>query len=285
MKKTMTLVLLILFVLSLVTGCGKKEDSKASSEAAAPKGVLLMSTTTSTQDTGLLDYLAPLFLKDTGWKLQWTAVGTGQALKMGQDGDVDIVLCHAKKSEEDFVAKGYGVKRYQVMYNDFVVVGPAKPLNATKDIKTLFTEINNQNLAFVSRGDDSGTDKAEKAIWSSLKIDPKSNNNYLKSGQGMGDTISIANEKSAYCFTDRGTWLKMKKDSTVKIDLDIVCQGDDLLKNQYGIIAVNPDKYPKVNNKAANDFITWICSEKVQKLIAEYGVQKYGQALFIPNAK
>ncbi len=285
MKKTMTFVLLILFVLSLVAGCGKKEESKASSSAVAQKGVLLMSTTTSTQDTGLLDYLAPLFLKDTGWKLQWTAVGTGQALKMGKDGDVDIVLCHAKKSEEDFVAKGYGVKRYQVMYNDFVVVGPAKPLNATKDIKKMFTDINNDNLTFVSRGDDSGTDKAEKAIWSSLKIDPKMNKNYLKSGQGMGDTLAIANEKGAYCFTDRGTWLKIKKDSTVKIDLDIVCQGDDLLKNQYGIIAVNPDKYPKVNNKAANDFINWICSEKVQKIIAEYGKEKYGQALFIPNAK
>lgn len=302
MKKTVTIALSVLFSLTMLTACGKNADSNASSSSSsnsgvnstvssgvtsstvAQKGVLLMSTTTSTQDTGLLDYLAPMFLKDTGWKLQWTAVGTGQALKMGQDGNVDIVLTHAKSSEIDFVTKGYGVKRYPVMFNDFVVVGPSKPINATKDIKSLFTQINTLKLPFISRGDDSGTDKAEKAIWAKLKIDPKTNKNYMKSGQGMGDTITMANEKNAYCFTDRGTWLKMKKDSTVKIDLDIVCQGDPMLKNQYGVIAVNPQKYPKVNNKAATEFITWICSDRVQKIIAKYGVDKYGQALFTPNA-
>jgi tungstate transport system substrate-binding protein len=286
MKKILTIVLLVLFAMTMLAGCGKKKDESAgsSSNAIAQKGVLLMSTTTSTQDTGLLDYLAPLFLKDTGWKLQWTAVGTGQALKMGQDGNVDIVLCHAKASEVDFVEKGYGVKRYPVMFNDFVVVGPSKPIEASKDIQTVFTKINSQKLSFISRGDDSGTDKAEKAIWAKLKIDPKTNENYMKSGQGMGDTITMASEKNAYCFTDRGTWLKMKKDSTVNIALGIVCEGDALLKNQYGVIAVNPQKYPKVNNQGANDFIKWICSERVQKIIAQYGVDKYGQSLFIPNA-
>lgn len=292
MKKFMTIISLMLFSLLVLTACGqspdKTTDEKTSQNSGAgaveAKGVLLMSTTTSTQDTGLLDYLAPIFLKDTGWKLQWTAVGTGQALKMGQDGNVDIVLCHAKASEEAFVEKGYGVKRYPVMFNDFVVVGPAQPIEANKDIHTVFDQINSQQLAFISRGDDSGTDKAEKAIWASLKIDPKTNENYMKSGQGMGDTLAMASEKKAYCFTDRGTWLKIKNDSTVKVDLNIICEGDALLKNQYGVIAVNPQKYPTINNQAANDFINWICSDRVQKLIAQYGVDKYGQALFTPNA-
>ncbi|HEX3027070.1 MAG TPA: substrate-binding domain-containing protein [Clostridia bacterium] len=288
MKKTLAIGLSILSAITMLAGCGAKQTPKSASSAAqsavAQKGVLLMSTTTSTQDTGLLDYLAPLFLKDTGWKLQWTAVGTGEALKMGQNGDVDIVLCHAKASEEDFVSKGYGVKRYPVMYNDFVVVGPAEPIPATKDIKSVFTQIHSKSLPFVSRGDDSGTDKAEKKIWAGLKIDPKTNKNYIQSGQGMGDTITMANEKKAYCFTDRGTWLKMKKSSTVSIDLDIICQGDPKLKNQYGVIAVNPAKFPKVNNAAANEFINWICSARIQKLIGEYGLDKYGQALFTPNA-
>lgn len=291
MKRFLSVVIFALVASSMLTACSGKKPSESAqssqisqSSAVQNKGVLLMSTTTSTQDTGLLDYLAPLFLKDTGWKLQWTSVGTGEALKMGENGNVDIVLCHAKASEEDFVKKGFGVKRYPVMYNDFIVVGPAKPLSATKDIKALFTAINTQSLPFVSRGDDSGTDKAEKKIWSALKLDPKKNKNYIKSGQGMGDTLTMANEKKSYCFTDRGTWLKMKKTSTIAMDLDIICQGDPQLKNQYGIIAVNPQKYPKVNNKAADEFINWICSDKVQKLIGEYGIDKYGQALFTPNA-
>ena len=293
MKKIIAIVLMMLFSMLVFSGCGEKTAAPATSgsgetasgsASAASKGVLLMSTTTSTQDTGLLDYLAPIFLKDTGWKLQWTAVGTGQALKMGQDGNVDIVLCHAKASEEEFVAKGYGVKRYPVMFNDFVVVGPAAPIAPGKDIHQVFGQINSEKLPFISRGDDSGTDKAEKAIWAALKIDPKSNENYMKSGQGMGDTLTMASEKKAYCFTDRGTWLKIKKDASVNIDLDIVCEGDALLLNQYGVIAVNPQKYPNINQQAANAFIEWICSDRVQQLIAQYGVEKYGRALFTPNA-
>lgn len=293
MKKFLAIALSVLMAVPTLSACGKKQTSSSSSasqssaasqSSVAQKGTLLMATTTSTQDTGLLDYLAPLFKKDTGLKLQWTAVGTGEALKMGQNGDVDVVLVHAKSDEIKFVESGYGVKRYPVMYNDFVVVGPNKPIAVTKDIKSVFTQINKLGLPFVSRGDDSGTDKAEKKLWAKLKIDPKTNKNYIKSGQGMGDTITMANEKKAYCFTDRGTWLKMKKDSTVSIDLNIICQGDPMLKNQYGVIAVNPAKYPKVNNKAANEFINWICSSKIQKTIGEYGVDKYGQALFTPNA-
>lgn len=316
MKKQRQLLAMILaasMLAACVTGCGGKEapapeetpaevseetpeenageeaeaPEEISDEAAAPaekKGVLMMATTTSTADTGLLDYLAPIFLADTGWELQWSAVGTGEALKMGENGDVDIVLVHAKASEEEFVAGGFGVERFQVMYNDFVVVGPAEPVAPTEDIEALFKTIQEDQLTFVSRGDDSGTDKKEKGIWKKLEIDPSENPNYLESGQGMGATITMADEKGAYCLTDRGTWLKMKTDADVELQLDIICEGASDLLNQYGIIAVNPEKYPELNNEAANDMIEWICSEEVQELIGNYGVDQYGEALFTPNA-
>lgn len=253
-------------------------------EPAADGGVLMMATTTSTEDTGLLDYLQPLFKEATGIDLQWTAVGTGEALKLGEDGQVDIVLVHAKASEEEFVANGFGVERFPVMYNDFVIVGPAEPIAKTDDVAAVFGAIQEQQLTFVSRGDDSGTDKKEKKIWAGLELDPTANPNYLESGQGMGATLTMANEKNAYCLTDRGTWLKQSIDSENNYVIDIVCEGGKELLNQYGVIAVNPEKYPELNNEAANKFIEWITSEEIQKLIGEFGVDKYGQALFTPNA-
>ena len=282
LKKVLVLLLSGMMVLSFAAcGGGSSEE-----EAAAPEegDTLMMATTTSTEDTGLLDYLQPLFKEDTGIDLQWTAVGTGEALKMGEDGQVDVVLVHAKASEEEFVANGFGVERFPVMYNDFVVVGPAEPLEKTDDVAAFFGALNDQQLTFVSRGDDSGTDKKEKKIWEGLGIDPHANPNYLESGQGMGATLTMANEKNAYCLTARGTWLKQSKDSENEYTIDIVCEGGKELLNQYGVIAVNPEKYPEVNNEAANAFIEWITSDKVQKLIAEYGVEEYGQALFTPNA-
>ncbi len=260
------------------------EADAEESASAEKKGVLMMATTTSTADTGLLDYLAPIFLEETGWELQWNAVGTGEALKMGENGDVDIVLVHAKASEEEFVANGFGVERFQVMYNDFIVVGPTEPIAHTDDIEAVFQTIQEEQLTFVSRGDDSGTDKKEKGIWTKLEIDQTQNPNYLESGQGMGATITMADEKGAYCLTDRGTWLKMKNDADVELQLDVVCEGASDLLNQYGIIAVNPEKYPEVNNEAANTMIEWICSAEVQELIGNYGVEQYGEALFTPNA-
>ena len=253
-------------------------------EPTADGGVLMMATTTSTEDTGLLDYLQPLFKEATGIDLQWTAVGTGEALKLGEDGQVDIVLVHAKASEEEFVANGFGVERFPVMYNDFVIVGPAEPIAKTDDVAAVFGAIQEQQLTFVSRGDDSGTDKKEKKIWAGLELDPTANPNYLESGQGMGATLTMANEKNAYCLTDRGTWLKQSIDSENNYVIDIVCEGGKELLNQYGVIAVNPEKYPELNNEAANKFIEWITSEEIQKLIGEFGVDKYGQALFTPNA-
>lgn len=249
-----------------------------------PKGKLMMATTTSTADTGLLDYLKPLFLEDTGWELEWNAVGTGEALKLGEGGDVDIVLVHAKASEEEFVANGFGVERFPVMYNDFVVVGPKEPIAPNSDISAVFTQIQTDSLPFISRGDDSGTDKKEKKIWETLSLDPKQNANYIESGQGMGATITMADESKAYCLTDRGTWLKQKNTTDLNLELEIICEGDKNLLNQYGVIAVSKDKYPEINTEAAEAFIEWICSADVQKLIGEFGVDTYGQALFTPNA-
>ena len=262
----------------------EEEPAEETKEAAQEKGTLLMATTTSTADTGLLDYLAPIFLEDTGWKLEWTAVGTGEALKMGENGDVDVVLVHAKASEEEFIANGFGVERFPVMYNDFVIIGPEEEDAYGDDLEGCLKAIAEGELPFVSRGDDSGTDKKEKKLWPQFELDPTANPNYIESGQGMGATITMADEEQAYCLTDRGTWLKFKNDADMDIELNIVCEGAKGLLNQYGVIAVNPEKYPEVNNEAANAFIEWICSDEIQKLIGEYGVDQYGQALFTPNA-
>lgn len=283
MKKKVLAVLLILVLCFAMTACGG-DDSTENGARPAEGTTLMMATTTSTADTGLLDYLKPIFLEDTGIDLQWTAVGTGEALAMGESGDVDIVLVHAKASEEEFVASGAGVKRFPVMYNDFVVVGPEEEGKYGDDIAACFGAIQDGKLAFVSRGDDSGTDKKEKKIWDTLGIDPTENPNYIESGQGMGATITMADEKEAYCLTDRGTWLKFKNDADLDIELNIVCEGAKDLLNQYGVIAVNPEKFEGINNEAANVFIEWICSDKIQELIGQYGVEEYGQALFTPNA-
>jgi len=288
MKKGIFMVILLL-VLALIAGCSSgKSDKKEAGVEETPvtedKGKLMMATTTSTADTGLLDFLAPKFKEATGYTLEWTSVGTGEALKMGEDGQVDVVLVHAKASEEKFVADGYGVKRVPVMYNDFVVVGPKEPIAHTEDIISVFTQITAENLPFISRGDDSGTDKKEKGIWKTLEITPDTNSNYIQSGQGMGATLTMADEKKAYCLSDRGTFLKLKKDATLELELEIICEGAKDLLNQYGVIAVNPEKYPEVNIEGANTFIEWICSSEGQEAIREFGVEEFGQALFIPNA-
>ena len=282
MKKKILSVLLIFALCCVMAACGGDDSDNGARPAEGT--TLMMATTTSTADTGLLDYLKPIFLEDTGIDLQWTAVGTGEALAMGQNGDVDIVLVHAKASEEEFVASGAGVERFPVMYNDFVVVGPEEEGKYGDDIAACFNAIQEGKLTFVSRGDDSGTDKKEKKIWAALEIDPAANPNYIESGQGMGATITMADEKEAYTLTDRGTWLKFKNDADLDIELNIVCEGAKDLLNQYGVIAVNPEMFEGLNNEAANVFIEWICSDKVQELIGQYGVEEYGQALFTPNA-
>lgn len=297
MKRKLAMIFALATCITFVAACGGNkttnenpttEATEATEEATdgepEKKGTLMMATTTSTADTGLLDYLTELFLQETGWELRYTAVGTGEALEMGKNGDVDIVLVHAKASEEAFVEEGYGVERIPVMYNDFVVIGPAELTEKGSDIEALFTEILSEQLPFVSRGDDSGTDKKEKGIWTALELNPGDNPNYLESGQGMGATITMADEKKAFCLTDRGTWLKQKNTGDLELELAIVCEGDSSLLNQYGVIAVNPEKYPEVNIEGAEVFINWICSAEIQELIGQFGIEDYGEALFTPNA-
>ncbi|MEF9953790.1 MAG: substrate-binding domain-containing protein [Clostridium sp.] len=302
MKKKTILALAMAAMTALsLTACSNKTEATqavateavtteaATTEAATTEvakkdaKVLMMATTTSTDNTGLLDYLQPLFLKDTGIDLKWAAVGTGDALKKGTDGEVDVVLVHSKAKEEEFVKSGFGVERFQVMYNDFIIVGPKNgPVKKTEDVGAAFKQIKDDGLVFVSRGDNSGTHNKETGIWKKLEIaDYESNPNYISAGAGMGDTLAMTDEKEGYCLTDRGTWLAKKADFP---NLDVVCEGDKNLLNQYGVIAVNPEKYPDVNNEAANTFIEWICSPEVQKIIGEYGVAEYGEALFVPNA-
>ncbi len=304
MKKALTFLMAALLALPMFAGCADTANTPPASESPAqtapsappaggeqqepaqPKGVLMMATTTSTDNTGLLDYLAPLFLADTGWELQWTSVGTGEALQLGMDGEVDVVLVHAKAKEEQFVADGFGVERFQVMYNDFVIIGPKDgPIAYTQDIESVFKQIVDESLVFVSRGDDSGTHTKELSVWKALGIDPESNPNYISAGAGMSDTILMADEKQGYALSDRGTWLSTKKNAQLDVTSEIICEGDANLLNQYGVIAVNPEKYPQVNNEAANAFIEWICSDKVQEQIAQFGVAEYGQSLFTPNAE
>ena len=203
---------------------------------------------------------------------------------MGKDGEVDIVLVHSRKQEDAFVEEGYGVERVQVMYNDFIIVGPKDgPVAVTEDIESVFRQVMDESLTFVSRGDNSGTHNKETGIWEKLGItDYESNENYISAGAGMSDTINMADEMEGYCLSDRGTWLSMAADLP---NMQIVCEGDDNLLNQYGVIAVNPEKYPDVNNEAANTFIEWICSPEVQTLIGEFGVEEYGEPLFFPNAE
>ena len=284
MKKLLKVLLTSLAVLVMVSGCSAPSEEQKE-PVVEDKGVLLMATTTSTADTGLLDYLAPLFKADTGYTLEWSAVGTGEAINMGKNGDVSVILVHSKASEEEFVAEGFGVERFEVMYNDYIVVGPKNALPYGNDIEATFKAVVDNELKWINRGDNSGTDKKEKQIWKAISIDPSVNPNYMESGQGMGATLAMADEQLALCLTDRGTYLKVKNDATLGNELEIICEKDTNLKNQYGVIAVNPEKYPDTNIDGANAFIEWICSEKVQGLIGEFGVDKYGQPLFFPNAK
>lgn len=284
-KRRILLSIALVLMLSLVfTACSSNQQSNTDVKPVPEaKKELILATTTSTQDSGLLDYLLPVFEADTGITIKVVAVGTGQALKMGEDGEADVLLVHAKASEEEFVKAGHGIERFDVMYNDFVLIGPkddvsVKNASEQKVLKAL-QYINDNKIKFVSRGDDSGTHKAELALWKLLNIQP-SGDWYISAGKGMGAVIQMADEMKAYTYSDRATYLSMKD----KIDMDIVVEGDQYLFNQYGVIAVNPNKNDKINKEGAQAFVDWILSDKTQKLIGQFGVDKYGQALFTPNA-
>ena len=287
MKKLLALILASVMALSMVacsSAPAADPQPETTPEVVTPADPeLLMATTTSTDNTGLLDYLKPYFEEATGYQLSWTAVGTGAAIQMGVDGEVDVILVHSKASEEQFVADGNGVERFQVMYNDYVIVGPTGGAVAyTNDIDAALTQIKDEGLTFVSRGDDSGTHKAELKLWKALSVDVATlGDAYVSAGAGMGDTLVMADEMDAYCLTDRGTWLAKKANFP---EMEVIVEGSAGLLNQYGVIAVNPEVYPDTNIDGANAYIEWICSEEVQALIADFGVAEYGEPLFFPNA-
>lgn len=268
---------------ALLAGCAKPTEEAA--QPVVPENpTIILSTTTSTQDSGLLDYLLPIFHADTGYEVKTIAVGTGKALQMGRDGEADLLLVHAKADELTFVDEGHGTERHDVMYNDFILVGPAEDPAGLKtaygnDILGGLKSIAEQQATFVSRGDDSGTHKKELKIWQTAGIEP-AGDWYLSAGSGMADVLKLANEKQAYTITDRATYLSMKSD----LDLEILIEGDENLYNQYGVIPVNPEKSDQINNEGALALMNWLISDKGQELIASFGVKEFGQPLFIPNA-
>lgn len=245
---------------------------------AAELPPLRLATTTSTENSGLLQALLPAFEKESGYKVQVIAVGTGKALRMGQDGDVDVVLVHARADEDKFVAAGYGVQRRDVMYNDFVIVGPKQDpagIKDASDAQVALARIAARKTPFISRGDDSGTHKKELELWNAAKLKP-AGTWYRAIGQGMEQALAMASEVQGYTLTDRGTWLALK----AKLDLDLLIQGDTRMFNPYGVIAVNPARYPDVNYKGALALIDWLTSTAGQARIGAFQVA--GETLFFP---
>lgn len=249
---------------------------------AADEVRLRLATTTSTQDTGLLDVLHPPFERKMNVKVDVIAVGTGKALELGSRGDVDVVLVHAREAEDKFVADGFGINRRDVMYNDFVIVGPASDpakIKGVTDVVAVLQKIAAAQAPFISRGDDSGTHKKELSLWSKAGLKP-AGAWYAEAGQGMGPVLTMANEKQAYVLSDRGTFLAY----TGKVELKVLSEGGKDLLNPYGVIAVNPQKFPNVKYDLAMAYIKYLTSPEGQQIIGDYGKEKFGQALFIPTA-
>jgi len=250
--------------------------------APAEKNIIL-ATTTSTQDTGLLDVLIPDFQKKTGYFVKTIAVGSGQAMAMGQKGEADVLLVHSPEAEEKFMAEGFGMNRRLVMHNDFIVVGPASDpakIKGTKSTTEVFKKIAAANSLFLSRGDNSGTHAKEKAIWKAANAKYAGEKWYQETGLGMGQTLNVASEKKGYTLADRGTYLSQKKN----LGLDILAEGDAILLNIYHVIQVNPAKWPKVNAEGARAFADYMVSKETQAIIKTFGIEKFGGPLFFPDA-
>lgn len=269
-RNTITGILLVLLLLTVSTGNAETRIRCAS--------------TTSTQNSGLFEYILPLFEKDTGIKVDVIAVGTGAALELGRRGDVDVVLVHAKDDELRMLRQGWFVNRHDVMYNDFVIVGPPEDPAGIRSLQTAvdaFRRIAESKTKFISRGDNSGTHKKELSIWKAAGINPEGKKWYLQVGQGMAKTLRIAANLRAYTLTDRGTYLSLV--DRERLGLKILLEGDPLLFNQYGVMAVNPERYPHVKYKEAMTFINWLISDRGQKAIASFRDAR-GNQLFHPNA-
>lgn len=271
-----------LFVL-LLSGCLPEVNVNLPPEPGT-KNELVLATTTSTYDSGLLDYILPDFQRKTGITVRVLAVGTGQALALGEAGDADVLLVHAREREDQFVADGYAPSRHDVMYNDFVIVGPATDPAGIKGVQSAteaLTKIADAQATFVSRGDDSGTHIKEKQLWKMVGITPQGDW-YESAGQGMGAVLTMANEQQAYTMSDRGTYLARLKEG---LDLEIMVEEDPPLFNPYGVLPVTPDKEHDINYGGAIAFINWITSDDVQEMIGQFGLEDYDQPLFFPNAK
>jgi tungstate transport system substrate-binding protein len=256
----------------------------SSAPAPAQDKSIVVSSTTSTQDSGLFGHILPLFKQKTGIEVKVIAQGTGQALDTGRRGDADVVFVHAKSAEEKFLAEGQGVKRYPVMYNDFVLIGPKNDpagVKGMKDVAKALQMIKDKQAPFISRGDRSGTHLAELALWNKnagIDIDKEKGPWYKSIGQGMGAALNTAGASNAYVLSDRGTWISFKN----KGDLVIAVEGDKRLFNQYGVMLVNPEKHPNVKKDLGQQFIDWLVSPEGQKAIANYKIS--GEQLFYPNA-
>jgi len=252
--------------------------------ALAAERFITVASTTSTENSGLFGHLLPRFQQDGGIQVRVVAVGTGQAIKLAERGDADVLFVHHQPSEEKFVAEGYGVARHDVMYNDFVIVGPRTDpagVKGTTDVSAALTQLAARRAVFVSRGDDSGTHKLELSLWQAAGVDVATGSGswYRETGSGMGATLNTVSAMSGYALTDRGTWISFKN----KGDLTIVVEGDPRLFNQYGVILVNPAKHTHVKAQDGQAFIDWLISDKGQQAIAEFRID--GEQVFFPNAK
>jgi tungstate transport system substrate-binding protein len=285
-------LLLLIIALVLITGCADFGPPPAVPQAAEEPEILRLATTTSTADSGLLDAIVPEFESEYNADVDVVAVGTGQALTIGSSGDADVVLVHARAREDQFVAEGHAPARYDVMYNDFVVVGPPDDpadIRGSESAATALREIAAAGAAFASRGDDSGTHTKERNLWSNAGIEPTADDEWYNSlGQGMGNTLIFANEQEAYTTTDRGTFLSMREQLP---DLEVLVGGasiannpDPELYNPYGVMPVDPETHPGVNYDLAMQFVEWLISVPVQEEIAEYGRDTFDQPLFYPNS-
>ena len=291
MFKKVGLVIGIAAMLSLVA-CGSSSSttktatpgaSGASPVATKASGKLILATTTSTQDSGLLDVLVPAFEDESGYTVQTVSVGSGQAIAQASRGDADVVLVHSPDAEKMMVDAGDGIERTLVMHNDFILVGPKDDpagIKQTSNINAAMQAIATKQAAFISRGDQSGTNAFELKLWKALNITPKGQSWYSESGQGMGATLQITNQRNAYTISDRGTFLSQQQN----LDLQIVSERSPGLVNVYHVIVVNPDKHSNVNVTGARAFAAWITRPDIQEMIGKFGVDKFGQALFFPDA-
>jgi tungstate transport system substrate-binding protein len=300
MKRTMWFSLVVVLMMALLAACQPialpvtvPADGSAAVEATAPaqeedsaaaEDRLILATTTSTRDSGLLDVILPLFEAESGIAVDVVAVGTGQALQLGRDGNADVVLVHARSQEDAFMEAGDGVRREDVMYNDFIIVGPASDpagIAGSSDAAAALTQIAEAEAPFVSRGDDSGTHSKEKSLWAAAAVEP-SGDWYISAGQGMGAVLTMANEQEAYTLSDRATYMARTLEGT---ELVIVVEGDPILFNPYGVMAVNPAKNAEIKGELANQFIDWLISVPTQEAISQFGVEEFGAPLFVPDSE